>query len=431
MTQGNTVKSLWSAQWLLSPWTIFLAIFLGIFIGISSKDISTLIAPYGKIYLSLLKMCILPILISAVASSLGKLLKAKTMRTYLKRIAVFFVFGLIVASILGLAVGFVGQPGVGINRGALGELIHKSAYTPDLEISLFGGDETSEEKPGLTEFLVGLVPSNIFHSMAYGKNLQVLIFSIILGIAAGSIRPKPAESLFALLDELFVIFTKVIKWAMYVFPIGICCLIADQISHIGIEVLSAMVKFIVVFYVISALVLVMNTTILWYRSRLSLSNVLSALKEPVFIAFGTRNSLAALPSALDALHERLKFDKIGTDLLLPLGITICRYGNILYFALSTIFVSQLYGVSLGINGTVIAIIGSIMAGIATTGASGIATLAMMLIVLSPLGLPFEAVIVLFIGVDPIVSPMRALLNVHANCAITSAIADKKPSITQI
>lgn len=416
------------SEWLLSPWAIFISMIIGILIGVYQKNHAALIAPFGKIYLSLLQMCILPILISAVASSLGGLVNSRKTKDSIKRMLLVFCAGLIVTATLGLLCGIIGRPGSGLNeetQAVLGELVKSSNSDSALEMFFFSENQTPDKKPNLMDFFVQIIPSNIIQSMTDGKNLQVLFFAVILGIASGFIPQRNSDNLLMLLEGIYQAFSKVIKWAMYILPFALCCLMADQVSQIGTEILFAMTKFVAVFYVCCLLIVSINTLIIWKRSEKSFPEVLSGIKEPVIIALATRSSLATIPSALDAMHNKLGYDKTNTNLLIPLGITICRYGSIAYFAISTIFIAQLYDTPLGLQGMIIAMIGSILAGMATSGATGVLTLSMMLLVLEPLGLPFDAVLVLFIAIDPIVDPPRTLIIVYSACASSALISGRK------
>jgi proton glutamate symport protein len=173
------------------------------------------------------------------------------------------------------------------------------------------------------------------------------------------------------------------------------------------------------FYLAALLVFAVNTLIIWRRSGGTLLSAISRLKEPLIIALGTRNSLATLPSAINAVHEKLGFEKTGTQLILPLATLIGRFGNVLYFALAAMFVAQLYDAPLGVGGLLFAVIGAILAGMATSGSTGILTLAMVTIVLEPMGLPVEAALVLLMAIDPICDPPRTLTIVHTSCAVTT------------
>lgn len=335
------------------------------------------------------------------------------------------VFGLtlIITCALGLAAGIIGRPGIGIDETILGRIINDSPLAPDLEIFFFQPNDPSEQLPGLLKFFTSIVPANIFYSLTNDRNLQVLLFAIILGFATGMMSTVHSETLLSLLDAIFKVFSKIIRWIIYALPFGLCCLMADLIFQIGTEILLSMIKFIVIFYLCCIIVLIINTIVIWKRSGSSFIHVISALKEPIILAFGTRNGFATLPSALDALHEKLNFDQTSTNLLVPLGLTICRYGNVLYFAIAIMFIAQLYEASLGFSGIIMALVGTILAGMATSGATGVVILSMMAIVLEPLKLPLEAVLILFIAIDPIVEPIRTVITVHSSCSAASLIAD--------
>jgi len=316
--------------WLLSPWTILVSISIGIAIGVYSKSAAAAIAPFGNIYLSLLQMCILPILLSAVASSLGGLVKSKKTKGSIKHIMVVFFIGLVLTSLIGVVCGLIGKPGQGLNedtQAVLGELIHKSESDIDLEMFFFEDTPDTDDSPSLIGFLQEIIPSNVIASMTNGRNLQVLFFAVTLGIASGFIPRRKSDSLLNLLEGIYLAFSKVIKWAMYILPIGLCCLIAEQVSQIGMEILLAMTKFVVVFSISCLLIFTLSTVIIWQRSRRRLSEVLAGMKDTIIIALATRSSLATIPSALDAMHSRLGFDKTNTNLIVPLGITICRFGS--------------------------------------------------------------------------------------------------------
>jgi len=124
------------------------------------------------------------------------------------------------------------------------------------------------------------------------------------------------------------------------------------------------------------------------------------------------------------MQDDLRFEHESVSLMLPLGITIGRYGNIVYFALASLFVIQLYDQPLSAAGLAIVVIGSVFAGIATAGSSGILTLAMIGIVLGPLGLPVEAVLIVMMAVDAVIDPMRTFLIVYVNIAATALIVHR-------
>jgi proton glutamate symport protein len=212
---------------------------------------------------------------------------------------------------------------------------------------------------------------------------------------------------------------------MYFLPFGLCGLIAHDVSEVGMNVLMAMIKFIPIVLLAYLLLFILSSIIMWHCTG-SLTKPLFALKDTIIMALGTGNTFACLPSTLTAMHEALGYDKKSVDLFVPLTFMICRTGPTLYFALATVFVAQLYNVSLDFNSIFTIILGSIFAGLATAGASGVVLLSMLGLVLVPLGLPVDAVLILFIVIDPIIGPFRVLAIVHTACAIVTLIIPKHP-----
>lgn len=426
----NTSRS--NLSWLLSPWTILVSMAAGILIGVLSESTTAMIAPFGNIYLSLLQMCILPILLSAVASSLGGLVRSKRTKGSLKQMMAVFAIGLVVTSLIGVLGGLVGTPGKGLSQDTqktLGELVHSAGTDLVLEMYFFKDTPDTDHRPRLLDFFQEIIPPNVISSMTNGRNLQVLFFAVTMGIAAGFIPKRKSDVLLNLLEGIYLTFTKVIKWAMYLLPLGLCCLLAQQVSQIGTDILLALTKFVLVFSGCCLTLFIISTVIIWRCSKKKLLDALSAVKDPVLIALATRSSLATIPAALDAMQHGLGFDKTNTNLIVPLGITTCRFGSIAYFAVSTIFVAQLYNVRLDLEGLAIVLIGSILAGMATAGATGVLTLSMMLLVFEPLGLPFAAALVLFIAIDPLVDPLRTLMIVYPTCAAAALVSGQEQHIS--
>ena len=393
--------------------------------------IITFCSPFGSMYLHLLKMTVYPILIAAIVSSIAGLVKSPHLGKFLSRMLIFFIIMLLITSILGTLTGLIGKPGSNLSpeaRATLGKSIEKSEYKVDMEISLSDEKQKKKEKVSFIDFFVNIVPDNVFKSLADEMALQLVFFSILFGIAIGMIRGNKSDFIITLFEGLFRAFQKIINWLMYLLPFGLIFLLAGQItaSQKFFEVLGAMIKFIVLFYIAGFVMLIINTIIIWKRSNEKLGVVFKELLDPVIIALATRSSFATLPSAIKALDQRLKFYESTTKLYVPLGITLGRFGNIIYFALASLFVSQLYATPVTAGSIFIVVIASIFAGTATAGATGLATLSLMSIVLGPLGLPLEAVLILFMTIDTIIDPMRTLLIVHTNMAVNALIAEKSP-----
>jgi proton glutamate symport protein len=436
----NKQKSYVKRAILKHPLTILLSVGIGVVIGLYNRQISALlgIANFaqlftlpGELYLYYIQMTVIPIIITAIASSLGKLMRNKNAAGLIKRLAVVFLLCIVFTAVAGVMFGMIGQPGSGLdenNRTLLSKLIRAGdgeGNSGVLELSLSSDEEdlASSWESSLSNFFRALIPSNIFNALGAGSIMAIVFFSIIFGIAIGFLKEESATMLLDILSALFEAFQNLISWSLYVLPFGIICLMAGQIAQIGIGVFLAMSKFILVYSIGSVFLFVVSTIAIWLRSGIANPfRVLSAVFEPILLAFATRNSMATLPSTITCLNEKLDFSKSAVSLTLPLGMTLARFGNIFYFGIAVFFVVEIYGMQLELVHYPMIVAGIIFAGTATAGASGIVTLSVISIVLNLLSLPVEAVLVILMAIDPIIDPLRTFQLVYMNMAAAALIA---------
>lgn len=123
--------------------------------------------------------------------------------------------------------------------------------------------------------------------------------------------------------------------------------------------------------------------------------------------------------------HKLKFDRTGVELTVPLSFTVNRIGSIAYYAIATVFIANIYGAPMGVTGLLVVLFGSILAGLASAGTTGILTVATVAVVCDLLKLPSEAVLVLLIAVDPLMDMIRTASHVHGNVAVTAFVCDKE------
>ncbi len=426
----NTGKIQISA-WLLHPCSILIGMSSGIVIGLFFTETAKQIAPLGAFFLSFLQMCVIPIMSTAIILSLCNLLRSKSTVNCLSRLLVTFICGLILASAVGLLLGLIGKPGAKLDKQAkvaLGKVLTASEsqsaaeFAPEIEISLNESLEKKNASPSMIRHLYEMIPSNIFNALNDGKNVKILFFSVILGIAISFIPKETGDYFLNNCRAIFQAFEKIIISAMYALPFALCSLLADQVSLVGVEVLYAMIRFVVMLYIGSIFIIILNAVIIRITTGLSFFSTFQKLKDTLFIAVGTRNGFAAMPTALRELHEGLSVKAETANFVMPLGITLCRYGTVMTFALATVFFAQLYETPLGIQSMMIILIGSVIGGISAAGAPGAVALSMLAVEFDPLGLPLAPAIVLLLAVDPVTDPILTLVNVHTNCAAATLIA---------
>ena len=416
LLEGKGSGTGWDA--LKNPWVIILGMVGGIMTGLFNKNIALKIAPLGDAFLSFLSMCVIPIMVTAIITSFGRLFRAKEVSSLLRRIMTVFLLGLLITSSIGIFAAVIGQPGLLEDQSLdkLGQvLIQYEKGNP-------GENAGGQEPFGLNELLEMIVPANIFNALYEGENLQVLFFSIILGLTLGLLPSEKADQLLDFTEVIFKAFEKIIVLAMYALPLGLFCMLAGQIAQIGIEILKAMTKFIVIIHITGLALVLLGSAVISAAAKKPWLQTCRDLKEPLIIAFGTRNSYATMPSVFDALRDKFGLHQNLINLVVPLSIVICRYSMVMVFTIGAIFMAQLYNLQLGMDQYLFILLVSILAAIAGAGAPSVAALSMITIVLTPLGLPAGAAIVLLLAVNAIIDPMLTIINIHLTCAAAILIA---------
>ena len=244
----------------------------------------------------------------------------------------------------------------------------------------------------------------------------------MLGICVGLVSSEASKNVIAASDAVFKSFEKAISFTMYALPIGLLCMLADQIARTGMEAVFAVSKFIL-FIHLACLVLILLCSIIISRiTGVSIWKSITHFNESLLIAFGTRNSYAALPSIFKSLQKEFSLNEQAVHLIVPIHIVIGRYSMMLIFTIGTIFIAQLYGMEMGISELFMVLVGSLLAALASAGAPAIAAMSMMSMVLGLFALPIDASIILILTVLAIIDPILTVLNVYVTAASTVIIA---------
>lgn len=250
---------------------------------------------------------------------------------------------------------------------------------------------------------------NPFEALAKQQVLAVIIFTILFGAAMTTIGPLGVK-FFEINRAVNSAIIKLITLIMEMAPYGVFGLIVSVVSVTGPEVFRelSLYAFCVVLGLLIHL-LIFLPGINYYFTRQSPYYFLSRLKPALLVAFSTSSSNATLPITIKTMEENLGIDKRVSQFLLPLGATINMDGTALYEAVAAVFIAQLYGVSLGISGQIIIALTAAFAAVGTAGIPAAGTVTMALI-LSAVGLPVEAVGLLF-ALDRPLDMCRTVVNV--------------------
>ncbi len=409
---------------LKSPFLIVGAMAAGVIVGILAQDqewaanTAILVAPVGQVYLNLLRMTIFPILISAIVTSIGQIFGDSEAQRYLTRIIVYSLLFLIITSVVALLVSLVVRPGGGLSQEAqitLGRALTAADQSGESRTLI-------QERQGIYSFFEQMIPQNIFESMGSGASLQILFFSVLLGVATGFLNEEQRRHMLGVTDALFKAFFTIIEWIMYLLPLGLFCLLAGQIASTGLEVIFAMAKFVLVVYGVSLVIFIASAVVISISVGVSIFKAIGALRESLLIAFGTQSTFASMPAAIEGLTTELGVDEELVHLVTPLGAVINRFSMVVLYGVATVFAAQLYNIPLSVGQMIVAAALVVLAAIAGAGTPGIVSLAMISIVFGPLGLPSTAIVVLLLAVNAVVEPVTTLTNIFAVSAATAFIA---------
>ena len=415
---------------LKNPFVFLISIAIGTYIGVYHKNLGTFLKPIGDMYVAFLQMGVIPIILVAMISSIGNLLISKDETSKISIVKMSIVMILIMFAVSIASYGLDStlrslQIIPTMNQDGITNLL-KDDRSIDLSITLSTPLIVEAKESYILAFVSGLVPKNIFYSLSNSFTLQVLFFAIVLGIVLGKFNDARSRNIIAYSDTIFQAFQKIIQMAIILLPLAMICLLGDRIASAGIEIILASLEFIVYFYVIGLVMYVLNFVIVWVRSGKSFMKVLHAHKDPTFTAIITLNSFATLPVVMSKMFK-LGFKKQDIELVTPIGITLGRFVNIIYFTLGSIFIANLYQISLDFNAVAMLVLGAVFAGLSTAGASGVVTVFLISTVLVPLQIPFETAVIILTAIDPIIDPLRTLLIAQTNMAYAALVSGKNSS----
>ena len=386
----------------LTTW-IVISMLLGAEIGHDWPNVATHLRVLSLIFLQLIKTIIAPLLFATLVSGIaGHADLKKVGRMGLKSL-IFFEIVTTFALFIGLAAINISKAGVGVQLAASAET------TQGLPIA----------KQSASDIIVHIFPENIAKSVAEGQILQVVVFSIIFGIALAMVREEKRRPMLAFTDSLAEVMFKFTNFVMWFAPFGVGAAIAYTVGHTGLGVLANLAKLLATLYVallIFLLGVLLPTALLF---GVPLRKFVRAVAEPASIAFGTASSEAALPRAMEAM-EAIGVPRKVVAFVMPTGYSFNLTGSCLYQTLGVVFVAQVAGIHLSFGHQLLIVLTLMLTSKGTAGVSR-ASIVILLATVGSFGLPMEPVFIL-LGIDQLMDMGRTTINVIGNCLATVVIA---------
>ncbi|MDO3720564.1 dicarboxylate/amino acid:cation symporter [Marinobacter sp. chi1] len=354
----------------------------------------------GQLFLATIQMIVIPLVIASVVRGLAASEDLAQLRTLGVRVTIFFVITTAVAAVIGLWIGGV------MNPGAMMTGLAATAPSPSVAAS------ASSDFPDVLELpqtLIGLLPGNPLDAMVEGQMLQVVIFSIIVGVALVSMDPKKSRPMLELLDSLQQICMTVVGWAMRLAPIAVFGLMAQLTTTIGFQAMLGMASYVLTVIVGLLLMLVVYMVILKLLVGDSPRRFLRDTRDVLLLAFSTSSSAAVMPMSIRTAEDKLGVRPSVSQFVIPLGATINMNGTALYQAVATVFLAQVYGVDLSVGSLALVVAMAVGASVGSPATPGVG-IVILAMVLQTVGVPPSG-IALIMGVDRILDMCRTAINV--------------------
>ncbi len=326
---------------------ILLAMVLGILLGSylhyhsDSREwlIANLLSPAGDIFIHLIKMIVVPIVISTLIVGIAGVGDAKQLGRIGAKTILYFELITTVAIILGITLANVFQPGSGIDMSQLA--------TVDISKYQNTTAEVQSHAHGLMGTILSLVPTNIIASMAKGDMLPIIFFSVLFGLGLSSLPATHREPLVTVFRSISETMFKVTHMVMRYAPVGVFALIAVTVANFGfaslwpLAKLVLLVHFAIIFFALVVLGIVARLC------GLSIWILIRILKDELILAYSTASSESVLPRIIEKM-EAYGAPASITSFVVPTGYSFNLDGSTLYQSIAAIFIAQLYGIDLSL-----------------------------------------------------------------------------------
>ena len=422
---------------------LHLQIIIGLVLGLAYGILSSLsgwssftsdwIAPFGTIFINLLKLIAVPLVLCSLITGVASLSDLKKLSRIGGKTIAIYLFTTTIAVTLGLVLVNTMQPGNQVPEDMKIQL--QETYRDKAESR--AGSAQEVKKRGPLQPIVDMVPSNVFQSATSNRNmLQIVFVAILMGIGLIQIPEKKSKPVLAIFEGLNDVIIKLVDIIMLMAPIGVFSLIAQTINKVAgndlgqvLELLSALGFYMLT--VIIGLVVHASLTyngILKIYSSMPLSFFYRGIAPAQLLAFSTSSSGATLPVTMERCEDELGVSEEVSSFVLPLGATVNMDGTALYQSVAAVFIAQTLGMELTLVDQLTIVLTAVLASIGSAAVPG-AGVIMLVIVLEAIGVP-SAGIALILGVDRILDMMRTVVNVTGDASVAVAVASTEDQLRQ-
>lgn len=413
-------------------WQIIIGLILGLLYGLLAAGAgwqeftADWIAPWGTIFINMLKMIAVPLVLISLINGISGLKDISQLSSMGGKTIGIYLITTVIAVSIGLLVVNVVKPGKSFSQDVRTEMVKQN----EAKVKSTEEQAIAQKESGPLKFLEDMVPSNIFYASADNTNmLQVIFFALMFGIALILVpdvsKVEVVKQFFEGANEVIL---KIVDIIMYFAPIGVFALLGNIMVDLAgedpaaaLEILKGLAVYsFTVLLGLAILVFVVYPLTLKFLAGYSYREFFKGIAPAQLLAFSTSSSAATLPLTMERCEEKLGVSKKVASFVLPLGATINMDGTSCYQAVAAVFIAQVYGMDLGLAEQLTIVLTATLASIGSAAVPG-AGIIMLAIVLGSVGVPLEGISLIF-AVDRPLDMCRTVVNVTGDATVATVVA---------
>ncbi len=391
----------------------FIGFGLGIVIGLIFGEKATVIKPLGTIFLNMIKMIVVPMVFFSITAGVASLGDLRKLRNIGVKVVGLYALTSAISVLIGFVVANITNPGLGFDMTALS-----------------GGSEyEAQAMPSVLDTIIGAFPDNIFNSFANANMLQIIVFSMFLGVAL-IMMGQEGERLVSGIQGLANVMYKITAIVMEFSPIGVCALLADSVGSYGLKIFGPLGKLILTVYASDViLVFLMYVPMIALLARFPIGRFFKGIWKVWVVTASTTSSSGALPVTTSVTNDDFGVSPELSSFSLPLGATINMNGGCIYYAAAIVLTAQVYGVTLTPAALVNIVVSTVLVAMGCPGVPGGAII-MTTILLTNMGLPLE-IVGMIAGIFRLIDMANTTFNVTGDVVTTMVVARSENMFTDV
>ena len=368
------------------------------------KELALSIAPWvalaGNIFLALIKMVVIPLVMSSIILGITSADNAETLKSLGIKLAPYFVFTTMVAVTIGILIAFIIQPGNFVSSDIVNSISTSSVIIKEVQ---------TIDNVSIPDMIVSLIPVNTTQAQLDGNILAFVVLAIFIGVALMNMNNDDAKPMKDLARSFQAFSMKVVEWAMKLAPIAVFGLLCSITIKIGFDAISSMSMYVFTVLLGLFILLCFYLSIVYFIGKVKPLDFLRQIREVQLMAFSTSSSAAVMPLSMKTAEDKLNIPSPISKFVIPLGATINMDGTALYQVIAALFLTQLFGVDLTLVEIVVLALTTVGASIGAPSTPGVG-IVILATILQGIGVPVEG-IALILGVDRILDMCRTTINV--------------------